>query len=464
LKLRSDAINKTKWENEAEKDAAIDRAKQIHDNAMRLFAEDIVKKFSTEYDGNPEDFKKWIEDKLKTAGIVEGSEGYELIINAVVEVEKEVDKFDLSGEVDRYTGYANQIGGILSDLNQNEIKLLQEKYADRREVLEKGQAKELEILEKAIETANGIIEEQQELEIEREENEMDLLAEQMETELSNKFLTEEQKLQIENDYRKKRELAEKAQELAKKKRQDALDAAKIANDAKMLALEKKQSDAKQALQDKEDKAIVKRKRKQQAMDIKSAVINTAAGMMKAFNDPSLPFPLNWIQSALIAAQGAAQIAIIKSQKFAKGGKARGKSHSQGGITASTPTGLIEYEGGEWILNKERSDKYDRMLAFINSGNKNDVDKLYNLYSNLKTPQFSIPAPSFRYETGGKASGVNIFDDSAIIEIQSLRNEVVSLKQVLINKDTNVYIDNVIDNQELYTMVEDGRKKLMQRQL
>ena len=93
-------------------------------------------------------------------------------------------------------------------------------------------------------------------------------------------------------------------------------------------------------------------RKQQKIDITQAVINTAKAVTSALNtQPFLPAGL--IMAGIATAQGAAQIKMIKSQKFAKGGILNGPSHAQGGIQMFSKGGAFfgEAEGGEAIMTK-----------------------------------------------------------------------------------------------------------------
>ena len=92
-------------------------------------------------------------------------------------------------------------------------------------------------------------------------------------------------------------------------------------------------------------------REQQKISIIEAIINVAQGITKTFATvPSLFAPF---VAATIAAQGAVQIATIKSQKFAKGGLLSGPSHAQGGIQMFSKGGAFfgEAEGGEAIMTK-----------------------------------------------------------------------------------------------------------------
>lgn len=93
-------------------------------------------------------------------------------------------------------------------------------------------------------------------------------------------------------------------------------------------------------------------RKQQKIDITQAVINTAKAVTSALNtQPFLPAGL--IMAGIATAQGAAQIKMIRSQKFAKGGILNGPSHAQGGIPMFSKGGAFygEAEGGEAVLTK-----------------------------------------------------------------------------------------------------------------
>ena len=93
-------------------------------------------------------------------------------------------------------------------------------------------------------------------------------------------------------------------------------------------------------------------RKQQKIDVTQAVINTAKAVTAALNtQPFLPAGL--IMAGIATAQGAAQIKMIRSQKFAKGGILNGPSHAQGGIPMFSKGGAFygEAEGGEAVLTK-----------------------------------------------------------------------------------------------------------------
>jgi hypothetical protein len=116
------------------------------------------------------------------------------------------------------------------------------------------------------------------------------------------------------------------------------------------------------------------KRKQAEADkrkaIMDATINTAVAVIKAISQSPLTLGMPW--AAIVAALGAAQIALIAATpipKFAKGGAVpssdiqgmiNGRPHSAGGV-------LIEAEGNEFLVNKAQAIKKDNrgLLEAVN---------------------------------------------------------------------------------------------------
>jgi len=102
-----------------------------------------------------------------------------------------------------------------------------------------------------------------------------------------------------------------------------------------------------------------------AMAISEAVIDTAVAVMNMH--AGFRPPLNFIMAGIVAAIGAAQVALISQQKFAQGGYIYGPSHKRGGVH-------IEAEGGEYIINKNATKKY---LPIIEQINQAGLDGTYN---------------------------------------------------------------------------------------
>lgn len=75
-----------------------------------------------------------------------------------------------------------------------------------------------------------------------------------------------------------------------------------------------------------------------AIQIANAIVNTAAGVVKALGDPKLPFPLDFAVAASIAAAGAAQIATILSTEPGSGSRAmRAPKGGTGGKVSGAST-------------------------------------------------------------------------------------------------------------------------------
>lgn len=130
--------------------------------------------------------------------------------------------------------------------------------------------------------------------------------------------------------------------------------------------------------------------------IATAIINTALAITNALATGVPPF--NVIQSIAIGAQGAAQIAIIENEKFAKGGLIGGKLHSEGGT-------VIEAEKDEYVINRKDTMKNLELIESINSGKANDY--IFKKYV--------LPAVIGQKEAKAKESGLfaNIMDNMAL---------------------------------------------------
>jgi TP901 family phage tail tape measure protein len=106
-----------------------------------------------------------------------------------------------------------------------------------------------------------------------------------------------------------------------------------------------------------------------AQAIAQAVANTAVGITRTIAEvPKADFGVSTaILIALYAALGAAQVALISNQKFAKGGLVDGPSHDNGGVTMAVPSQgrMVELEGNEYVVNKRATERNADVLAKIN---------------------------------------------------------------------------------------------------
>lgn len=100
-------------------------------------------------------------------------------------------------------------------------------------------------------------------------------------------------------------------------------------------------------------------------------VDTAVGVVKAL--ASSGPPANFINAALVAAQGILQAALVSARplpSFGKGGEIQGKPHSQGGVN-------INAEGGEFMLSKQAYANAPLTAKAINDGLLTDSDIIKN---------------------------------------------------------------------------------------
>lgn len=120
------------------------------------------------------------------------------------------------------------------------------------------------------------------------------------------------------------------------------------------ALKKAQADAEAA----ERRAA----RVKQTLALAKIAIDTAQAVVAALAQPPGP-PTTIPNAAIAAALGAAQAAVVASQKFARGGLIKGKSHAEGGVPALASGRLVEIEGNEIVLTKGVAlNPYKRAIA------------------------------------------------------------------------------------------------------
>ena len=148
-------------------------------------------------------------------------------------------------------------------------------------------------------------------------------------------------------------------------------------------------------------------------NILTAIMNTAMGVTAALKQ--LPSPKAWIEAALVTATGAAQVATISAQKFARGGVLRGPSHAQGGIKGYIEGQPFEVEGKETIINARSSEKYRNELSWINSDNGWGVD-----FAGVRGK--SNYRPQLKYARGGVLGSYN-FSPASVPQASILQKQM-----------------------------------------
>lgn len=121
-------------------------------------------------------------------------------------------------------------------------------------------------------------------------------------------------------------------------------------------------------------------------------------------------------------------------KFAKGGQAKGPSHSEGGIPGWVKnSGMIEFEGGEFITNKKATAKNLDIISTINSDAGRTNFSLSPRYDGggMVIPQAAKSLTKRSYQDGGFVAPLpnaspQQGSDSAITETQNNQNETLDL--------------------------------------
>ena len=191
----------------------------------------------------------------------------------------------------------------------------------------------------------------------------------------------------------------------------------------------------QQLKDKQDKLEKKRKQLQQKASIVNATINTALGVTQAL--ASWPPPASYALAAAVGALGAVEIALIASQKYAKGGLIEGPDHAHGGVKVQTKKGIAEVEGNEYIVNKKTTTENLSLIEFVNSKKRRlNLDDFIEFYSG-KAKSVKKPGSSLKFADGGTMP--ELTDYSQMVE-----NQPVQVELTLDSKVSVVDIQNALD--------------------
>lgn len=208
------------------------------------------------------------------------------------------------------------------------------------------------------------------------------------------------------------ELEQLAKDSIQRRLDDELDALDRETESKKAALKKQADDGvisqktyERRLSEIDKEAAAKQEElkkeafeKEKRLNIIEATINGAQAVAKTLAKYGWT-PAGQIMAAMAALQTAAQVAIISSQKYARGGLLQGASHAQGGIKGSVHGNNIELEGGEVVINKRSSAMFRRELSDINSYNGwgqkfaagGELPKRFKFAEGGQLPSFA-PAP------------------------------------------------------------------------
>lgn len=213
---------------------------------------------------------------------------------------------------------------------------------------------------------------------------------------------------------------------------DQLNAEKAAQRAS-LAEEKRIEREKEKLEEKAEKLDEEQRKKQKERDLITASINASMAILGAAANhwmyPALPLV------AAATALGAAQIAAIKSKKYASGGVIDGPRHIRGGVKVLG--GRAEVEGGEYITNRQTTMKNVELLEYINAKKKRiDLQDMVEFFDSGARRTIKSISPARKFEEGGALPLLNndiTINDKLLMMMDKYSNRPVVVSVTEINQ-------------------------------
>jgi len=188
-------------------------------------------------------------------------------------------------------------------------------------------------------------------------------------------------------------------------------------------------------------------RKEQDAAVTLAVIQGALAIVQAYGQ--LGPIAGTVAAVLIALVTAAQIDTISSQPvptYAKGGEIKGPSHTEGGVKVPTPSGQVELEGGEFIINKTITQKsgIKSLLQTINDGKLSEKNmKIIEMVTNNNTQRLSSSG-GYMFQMGGQIPSKT--------EYRPISDSLMS--NVNTSSTNTTIINNVMDVEELKSVIRE----------
>ncbi len=181
------------------------------------------------------------------------------------------------------------------------------------------------------------------------------------------------------------------------------------------------SKQKKELADKEKKLSDEAKKQQkrsQRLAVFNQIITSTANIAKGISTELAKGIWGIPTAAIIAAQGAIQIATIKKQyekiNMEDGGLLRGKRHSMGGMRIEGSN--IEVEGGEFVVNRKSTSKNLGLIDFINTQRKeltpDDIKAFYNR-AGKDTVTVNHQIMRTMYEDGGMLTNLSAMEEASV---------------------------------------------------
>lgn len=183
------------------------------------------------------------------------------------------------------------------------------------------------------------------------------------------------------------------------------------------------------------------KKAELSQNIIQGVSNVALSITKAL--AAGPF-IGQIMAGVAAAAGAVQVGILTKQlaKLEDGGLLRGKRHAQGGMRIEGTN--IEVEGGEYVVNRESTNKNLGLVRYINSQRKVLTSADLNDYFSKSAKVYEAPLRR-RFEAGGTLPAIS---NSSNMDNELLVDAIRSIKFA-----PKVAVTDIIRAQDQLTQVD-----------
>jgi len=166
----------------------------------------------------------------------------------------------------------------------------------------------------------------------------------------------------------------------------------------------------------------------QRIAIAQATIDGAAAIAKTFAEYG-GLPIAWIIAALVAAQIAVQIGIIKSQKFAKGGwTGDGTDRDE---TGERVAGVVHEK--EFVVKRGQASKYREVLEAIN---RDDRKAIYNNFTKLE-PEFASPVNNVTVENSGPNNRLDRINSQLYQLNRTMSPKKTQREEMMVNGSTVV---------------------------
>lgn len=206
---------------------------------------------------------------------------------------------------------------------------------------------------------------------------------------------------------------------------EELKAREIAASQELTAQKKEEEIEKARLEKEAEKRTKRAQRLNLAMSIPKTIADVAKGIASALSLGLVGIPI----AAIIAAQGAIQIATVKKQydkiNMESGGLLIGKRHTQGGMRIEGSN--IEVEGDEFVVNRISTRKNLGLVDYINRERRElTAEDLTGYFSRSRGQNFPRIESKRIYESGGQLTNLEVVDSVTAPEINKILDAISNI--------------------------------------